>query len=503
LSVRRLTDPREELDVSTMAGPYQGELQKLDDYRWLLPRDDTLGMRTDGLVYADEALMADLKTDAALGQVANVACLPGIVGKSMAMPDCHYGYGFPIGGVAAFDVDEGVISPGGVGYDINCGVRLMRSDLRVGDIQGRLKEIAAAIHHLIPTGAGEKGAVRLSGDEVAEVLEKGPAWAVKRGYGVPQDVEHTEDRGCLPGAQAEVLSQRAYQRGAPQLGTLGGGNHFLEIQAVDAIYDTSLAAAFGFTEVGQVALMIHCGSRGLGHQVCEDALDEMTAAARKYHITLPDKQLACAPVTSPEGQQYLSAMAAAANYAWANRQVIMHFVREAVESVLGQGWRKLGLDLVWDVAHNVAKIEEHQVGGVSKRLCVHRKGATRSFPAGRPELPAVYRQSGQPVLVPGDMGTASYLLVGTQQALQETFGSTCHGAGRVLSRTAAIKKHPSQVVRQALEAQGIVVRATGRDTLAEEAPDAYKDIDRVVEVCHEAGLSRKVARLRPLAVIKG
>ncbi len=486
-----------------MAAPYQGELQKLDDYRWLLPRDDSVGMRTDGLVYADEALMADLRTDAALGQVANVACLPGIVGKSMAMPDCHYGYGFPIGGVAAFEVDEGVISPGGVGYDINCGVRLVRSDLRVDDMRGRLRDIAAAIHRLIPTGAGEKGAVRLSGDEVAEVLTRGPSWAVKRGYGVPEDIEHTEDRGCLPGADAGALSQRAYQRGAPQLGTLGGGNHFLEIQAVDTIYDEKLAGAFGIAEVDQVCLMIHCGSRGLGHQVCEDALDTMAQAARKYGLNLPDRQLACAPVTSPEGQHYLSAMAAAANYAWANRQVIMHFVREALETVLGQGWRMLGLRLVWDVAHNVAKIEEHQVGGVSRRLCVHRKGATRSFPAGRPELPEAYRAIGQPVLVPGDMGSASYLLVGTQQALDETFGSTCHGAGRVLSRTAAIKKHPSQAVRRALEAQGIVVRATGRDTLAEEAPDAYKDIDRVVEVCHEAGLSRKVARLRPLAVIKG
>ncbi|NPV49480.1 MAG: RtcB family protein [Armatimonadetes bacterium] len=486
-----------------MAGPYQGELQKLDDYRWLLPRDESLGMRTDGIVYADEALMADLRTDAALGQVANVACLPGIVGRSMAMPDCHYGYGFPIGGVAAFDVDTGIISPGGVGYDINCGVRLVRSDLEIAEVQGRLKDIAAAIHNLIPTGAGEKGAVRLSDHEVAEVLAKGPAWAVKRGYGVPEDVEHTEDRGCLPGADVGALSQRAYQRGAPQLGTLGGGNHFLEIQVVDAIYDDKLAAAFGITAPDQVCLMIHCGSRGLGHQVCEDALDEMAQAARRYGISLPDRQLACAPVNSPEGQRYLSAMAAAANYAWANRQVIMHFVREAMESVLGQGWQKLGLHLVWDVAHNVAKIEEHRVGGVSKRLCVHRKGATRSFPPGRPELPAAYRETGQPVLVPGDMGSASYLLVGTQQALEETFGSTCHGAGRVLSRTAAIKKHPSQAVRKALEAQGIVVRATGRDTLAEEAPDAYKDIDRVVEVCHGAGLSSKVARLRPVAVIKG
>ncbi|MEN6404255.1 MAG: RtcB family protein, partial [Armatimonadia bacterium] len=299
------------------------------------------------------------------------------------------------------------------------------------------------------------------------------------------------------------LSKRAYERGAPQLATLGGGNHFLEIQVVDAIYDEKTARAFGIDELGQVCVMIHCGSRGLGHQVCEDALDVMAMAVRKYGISLPDRQLVCAPVTSPEAQHYLAGMAAAANYAWANRQAIMHFVREAFERVMGKGWQALGLDLVWDVAHNVAKLEEHRVVGVSKRLCVHRKGATRSFPAGRPELPADYRPLGQPVLVPGDMGSASYLLVGTPSALEASWGSTCHGAGRVLSRHAAIKKHPSGEVRRQLEAQGIVVRASGRDTLAEEAPDAYKDVDRVVEVCHQAGLSLKVARLRPLAVVKG
>jgi len=421
----------------------------------------------------------------------------------MAMPDCHYGYGFPIGGVAAFDAAEGIVSPGGVGYDINCGVRLVRTDLTADEIRPHLQKLASAINATIPAGAGEKGPLRLSSDQLAEVLVQGPAWVVKQGYGVPDDVEHTEDRGVIPGADAEAISKRAYERGAPQLATLGGGNHFLEIQVVDAIYDETLARAFGVDEVGQATVMIHCGSRGLGHQVCEDALDTMTAAARKYDINLPDKQLACAPVSSPEGQHYLAGMAAAANYAWANRQAIMHFVREAFEQVLGRGWQQLGLDLVWDVAHNIAKLEEHMVAGQSRRLCVHRKGATRAFPAGRPELPAVYRQTGQPVLVPGDMGSASYLLVGTEAALEQTWGSTCHGAGRVLSRTAAIKKHPSAQVRRELEAQGIVVRASGRDTLAEEAPDAYKDVDRVVEVCHQAGLSRKVARLRPLAVVKG
>jgi len=484
-----------------MAAPYTGMIEQLDATRFRLPQSGD--MRVDGVVYADEELFKDLRHDAALGQVANVACLPGIVGPSMAMPDCHYGYGFPIGGVAAFDADEGVVSPGGVGYDINCGVRLLRSDLTVDEVRPHLPKLVTAINASIPAGAGEKGPLRLNGGQLADVLTQGPAWVVKQGYGVPEDVEHTEDRGRMPGADPEALSQRATERGAPQLATLGGGNHFLEIQAVDAIYDERLAREFGVHEVGQVTIMIHCGSRGLGHQVCEDALDVMTAAARKYDIALPDKQLACAPVSSPEGQRYLAGMAAAANYAWANRQAIMHFVREACEQVLGRGWQKLGLDLVWDVAHNIAKLEEHTVGGVSRRLCVHRKGATRAFPAGRPELPAAYRQTGQPVLVPGDMGSASYLLAGTDEALERTWGSTCHGAGRVLSRTAAIKKHPSAQVRRELEAQGIVVRASGRDTLAEEAPDAYKDVDRVVAVCEQAGLSRKVARLRPLAVVKG
>lgn len=484
-----------------MPNTYTGQIEQLDAQRWRLPKIDC--MRVDGIVYADEELFKDIRGDASLAQVANVACLPGIVGASMAMPDCHYGYGFPIGGVAAFDAEEGVVSPGGVGYDINCGVRLMRSDLTLDEVRPQLQQLATEISRTIPAGAGEKGPLRLNSEQLSEVLVTGPTWVVKQGYGVPEDIEHTEDGGQLPGADPEALSQRAYTRGAPQLATLGGGNHFLEIQAVDTIYDEKLAREFGIEDVGQVTVMIHCGSRGLGHQVCEDALDSMAEAARKYNIALPDKQLACAPVPSPEAQHYLAGMAAAANYAWANRQAIMYYVREAFEQVLGRGWQKLGLRLVWDVAHNIAKLEEHSVGGHSRRLCVHRKGATRSFAPGRPELPAFCRALGQPVLVPGDMGSASYLLVGTQEAMAQTWGSTCHGAGRVLSRSAAIKKHPSGEVRRQLEEMGIVVRAAGRSTLAEEAPDAYKDVDRVVEVCHQAGLSRKVARLRPLAVVKG
>lgn len=478
-------------------------LEQLDDYRWRLPRDPERGMLTDGLIFADRELAAVLPTEGALQQVANVACLPGIVGDSLAMPDIHHGYGFPIGGVAAFDMTEGVVSPGGVGYDINCGVRLLTSGLQLEEVRRHLPRLVAAISARIPVGAGEKGSVRLGPAELTEVLEKGAGWAVQHGYGVEADLEHMEDRGCLPGADPEELSDRARQRGVPQLGTLGGGNHFLEVQEVEAIYDPSTARAFGVREVGQVCLMLHSGSRGLGHQVCEDALDVMRGAVRKYGFDLPDRQLACAPVSSPEGQRYLAAMSAAANYAWANRQVMMHFMREAFEEVLGRGWPALGLDLVWDVSHNIARLEDHQVGGHSRRLCVHRKGATRAFPAGRPELPADYRRLGQPVLVPGDMSSGSYLLVGGEASLRESWGSACHGAGRVLSRQAAIRLQPSAEVRRELEDRGMVVHASGRHTLAEEAPAAYKDVDQVVEVCHQVGLARKVARLRPWAVIKG
>lgn len=487
-----------------MANRFLGTIEQIDDYRWRLPQDKNRGMLTEGIVYADEVLMEDLRTDAALDQVANVACLPGIVGPSLAMPDCHYGYGFPIGGVAAFDVQEGIVSPGGVGYDINCGVRLVRTDLEQGDVASSLEAIAAEIMRRVPAGAGEKGAIRLAEKELHAVLEQGPQWVVKNhGMGTLDDLERTEDRGCIPGADPEALSSRALGRGAPQLATLGGGNHFIEVQVVDEVYDEKTARAFGIDATGQVTVMIHSGSRGLGHQVCEDAIDVMTQAARRYDITLPDRQLACAPVSSPEGQHYLSAMAAAANYAWANRQCIMHCVREAFSTVLRQGPAALGMDLVWDVAHNVAKIEEHGVGGTSRRLCVHRKGATRAFAAGRPELPAVYRTTGQPVIVPGDMGTASYLLVGTEEAMAQTWGSTCHGAGRRLSRKAAIRRHQKGEVRRELETKGIVVRAVGRDTLSEEAPDAYKDVNRVVATCAGAGITRTVARLRPVAVMKG
>ncbi len=486
-----------------MAQQYSGKLERLDAFRWRIPQNRTAGMLTEGLIYADDELMAAMRHDPALQQVANVACLPGIVGRSLAMPDFHYGYGFPIGGVAATSVEEGVISPGGVGYDINCGVRLLRSDLTVDEVKPRLKLLIDQVFRDVPCGVGEKGKLRIKDSELDEVLTRGAQWAVKRGLGTPADIEVTEERGAYPGARPEVLSARARQRGCPQIGTLGGGNHFLEIQVVDQIYDAAEAAALGIDAAGQITVMIHTGSRGLGYQVCDDSLEQMQDATRKYGLELPDRQLACAPVQSEEGQRYLGAMACAANYAWANRQAITHWVREAFEQVFGRGADQLGLDLVYDVAHNIAKIERHPVQGQERELCVHRKGATRSFGPGRPEVPERYRHLGQPVIVPGDMGTASFLLLGTEQAMAETFGSTCHGAGRQMSRTQALKLQRSQQVFEKLRGQGITVKSAGRKTLAEEAPEAYKDVDRVVETCHGAGISRKVCRLRPLGVMKG
>ncbi len=486
-----------------MAKQFEGQLERLDDYRWRVPRDANAGMRTDGILYADEELLKDLRTDPALGQVANVACLPGIIGSSLAMPDCHYGYGFPIGGVAAFDLDEGVISPGGVGYDINCGVRLLRTDLAVAEVSERLDALCDRIFHKVPSGVGGKGEMRLSEKDLRQVLVQGARWAVRQGYGTEDDLEVTEEHGELAGADPSALSERALKRGRPQLGTLGSGNHFLEVQRVDEIYDPEAASRLGILEPDQVAVMIHTGSRGLGYQVCDDSLPPMQQAAGKYGIELPDRQLACAPVQSPEGQRYFSAMACAANYGWCNRQIITHRVREAFEKVLRVGAERIGLQLVYDVAHNVAKFEDHAVEGETRRLCVHRKGATRAFGPGRPEVPQRYRDLGQPVLVPGDMGTASYLLLGTETAMQETWGSTCHGAGRRMSRKAALRYQQGSEVLEKLNRQDIVVRSAGKKTLAEEAPEAYKDVDRVVEVCHEAGISRRVARLCPLAVVKG
>lgn len=478
-------------------------IQKIDDYRWRIPKSYKSGMLTDGVVFATERMLEQIKKDEALEQVANVAFLPGIVGNSMAMPDIHWGYGFPIGGVAAMDYETGVVSPGGVGYDINCGVRFLRSDLTLKDVKGRVSDIIDQLYINVPTGVGGEGRIRVDENELKQVMRKGSKWMVEQGIGWPEDLEVSEQGGAMDIADPETVSKEAIKRGRPQLGTLGAGNHFLEVQVVEEIYDEDAASAFGITEPGQVTVMIHTGSRGFGHQVCDDSLRVMQRAAVKYGINLPDRQLACAPVRSEEGQAYLAAMACAANFAWANRQAIAHWVRESFERVLGAGAHKLGLHQVYDVAHNMAKIETHEVDGKPRKLCVHRKGATRAFGPGDPNIPKQYRHIGQPVIVPGDMGRYSFLLVGTETAMKRTWGSTCHGAGRVMSRHEAIKRMRGKDVQEELAARGIIVKAKGRDTLSEEASYAYKDVADVVETCEGADISRIVAKLRPLGVAKG
>ncbi len=477
------------------------KLQKIDEWRWRIPREGD--MRTEGLVYASRAMIRALQQEQALEQVRNVATLPGIVGPALAMPDIHWGYGFPIGGVAAFDAEHGVVSPGGVGYDINCGVRLLRSELEADALQPKLENLANSLFQKVPSGVGShRSDLRLTRTEERHVLELGADWAVRQGFGNDTDLDHIEARGTLPGADPDLVSERAMERGRNQLGTLGSGNHFLEIQRVETIHDEEAARALGLFP-GQVTVSIHTGSRGLGYQVCDDFLKVMQRAARKYEISLPDRQLCCAPLQSPEARDYLAAMAGAANYAFANRQMITSQVRETFEQVLQLSPADLRLSVIYDVCHNIAKWEEHQVDGKKRRLCVHRKGATRAFPPGHPETPAAYRHIGQPVLIPGDMGRYSYVMLGTEAALAETFGSSCHGAGRVLSRRAAKKRARGHDIIAELAAQGILVRAAGRATVAEEIPEAYKDVAEVVNVMEQAGLGRIVARLKPLAVIKG
>jgi len=475
--------------------------ERIHDFCWRIPRQGK--MRVDGIVYASRRMLDAIREDESIKQVMNVATLPGIVGASLAMPDIHSGYGFPIGGVAAFDAEEGIISPGGVGYDINCGVRLLRSELEAKDFTDSTRALVSRLFQDIPSGVGSRrGDTRFGRDDLRRILKDGARWALSRGFGDADDLLHTETGGCIAGADPEAISDRAMERGAGQAGTLGSGNHFVEIQAVDEIYDEVAANAMGLFQ-GQMVFSIHTGSRGLGHQVCEDSIEAMISASRKYRIEIPDKQLCCAPVSSPEGRRYFAAMAAAANFAFANRQTIAHQVRLAVEEALCMAPREHGISTVYDVAHNIAKFEEHMVGGVSRRLCVHRKGATRAFPAFHPEVPAVYREIGQPVLIPGDMGRYSFVLVGTKRAMDETFGSTCHGAGRLMSRHAAKKACRGRDIQAELAEKGIVVRGASRGTIAEEAPLAYKDVADVVEAVEMAGISRKVARLRPMGVVKG
>jgi tRNA-splicing ligase RtcB len=482
---------------------WHGNFIKVDNYRYKIPKTYKPAMKTDGLIYASEKMLEKIKEDNAPEQVANVATLPGIVGCALAMPDIHWGYGFPIGGVAAFDVQNGIISPGGVGYDINCGVRLVRTDLREKDITGKVQELVRFLFNTIPSGVGAKGKIQIDEREVKEVLLRGAKWALKKGFGWNEDIERIEEHGALDGADPEQVSQRALIRGKPQLGTLGAGNHFLEIQTVVDIYDRETAQAMGIFDVGQITVMIHTGSRGLGYQVCDDNVRVLGKVTRTYGIEIPDRQLACAPIQSPEGKSYFSQMACAANYAWANRQCIMHWVREVFEKTLGQSAEKLGMHLIYDVAHNIAKFEEHTIDRTKKSLCVHRKGATRAFVAGHSAVPSIYKDIGQPVIIPGDMGTHSYLLLGTDQAMHETFGSTCHGAGRVMSRTKALEKTRGRHIEKELAQRGIVVLSASDKVLREEVPEAYKDIDMVVDAVHEAGISKKVARMKPLGVVKG
>jgi tRNA-splicing ligase RtcB (3'-phosphate/5'-hydroxy nucleic acid ligase) len=479
--------------------PYK--LVQIDEVRWEIPK--TGKMRVPGLIFTDSRTLPDIEKDQSADQVYNVAHLPGIIGRSMAMPDVHWGYGFPIGGVAAFDLDEGVVSPGGVGYDINCGVRLGLTGLSRDQVIPRIRELIDALFSKVPCGLGSRGGIKLNKKEMAGVLINGAAWAVSEGMGDESDLERIEEHGALPGADPSIISDRAYERGRDQLGTLGSGNHFLEIGFIQEIFDEKTALEWGIFP-GQVTLMVHSGSRGFGYQVCDEFLARMVKSVMKEGIELPDKQLACTRLNTNLARDYLAAMAAAANYAFANRQILMYLARTAWEESLGIAPRELKFRLLYDVCHNIAKVETHKVNGSQKKVCVHRKGATRAFPANHPALPQLYRSTGQPVLIPGDMGRASYILAGEQGSMEESFGSACHGAGRLLSRHEAVRRTKGRAVERELQDQAAVYpRWVGRKTLREEVPEAYKDVSLVVDVVQRAGLARKVAKIKPMGVVKG
>ncbi len=478
-------------------------LERIDPNRWRIPMSYHPDMRVPGMVYADDELIELMREDNALQQVVNVATLPGIVGHSLAMPDIHWGYGFPVGGVAATDAEEGVISPGGIGFDINCGVRLLATNLLRDQIKGQVDRLADELFNTLPSGVGTDGKRRLNPDEMREVMLRGAAWAIEEGYGFPEDLELTEENGCLAGANPEAVSKHAIQRGISQLGSLGSGNHFCEVQVVDHIYDEQAARALGIAQKGQIVVTIHCGSRGFGHQVAQDFISLAESKQKDYGFNLVDRQLACLPLNSPEGQQYLGAMACAANFAWANRQLLMHGVREAFSAVFGRKARAKELPMVYDVCHNIAKIEEYEIAGQMRRVCVHRKGATRAFPPQHPALPEKYREVGQPVLIPGDMGRYSFVLVGAPGSMEQSFGTCCHGAGRRQSRTAAKKSLSPRDLLDQLAARGVTIRVHSKNLLTEEAPQAYKDAQQVVNVVHNAGLAKLVVRVKPVIVIKG
>ncbi len=479
-----------------------GIFKRLSDWRWEVPQSYKTGMRVPGVVYASEEMLPSIEHEQALDQVANVAFLPGILKYSLAMPDIHWGYGFPIGGVAAMRPSDGVVSPGGVGFDINCGVRLLRTNLTIKDVLPRIMELVDTLFRSIPSGVGARGKLKVNEKELNQLLTAGSRWAVERGLGEGEDIYLTEENGRLNGADPTLVSARAKERGEPQLGTLGSGNHFVEVQRVAEIYDVDKAAVMGVREKDQVLVLIHTGSRGLGHQVCTDYVKVFDASATKYHIDLPDRQLACAPIESDEGRKYLAAMAAAANFAWVNRQCIAHWVREAFNSVFGSPAGST-IAQIYDVAHNIAKMEEHTIDNKKMTACVHRKGATRAFPPGHRDIPEIYRSIGQPVLIPGDMGRYSFVAVGTETAMKETFGSTCHGAGRLQSRHQAKKAMLGRDLLDSLAKRGITVRVGNVASIAEEASYAYKDVADVVEVTHNAGISLKVFRSEPIGVVKG
>jgi tRNA-splicing ligase RtcB len=478
------------------------DLQRINEYEWEIPRSFRQDMRVPVRIFATRRLLEKVLEDKSLEQAVNAATLPGLVGRVLVMPDMHQGYGFPIGGVAATRYPEGVISPGAIGYDINCGVRLLASQIEFEAVKSLTSDLATALDHFCPSGVGEKGTLRMSEQELETVCREGSHWAKKQGFATEADVRRTEESGRLEGADPSKVSKRAKERGRPQLGTLGAGNHFIEIDVVDQIFDPRAAQVMGLQE-GYIVVQIHCGSRGFGHQICTDYVQEFQGAVKRYGIHLPDRELVCAPLNSPEGQSYLGAMRCAANYAFANRQVLAHNARQAFESVLAGKIKNWHLHQVYDIAHNMGKLETHEVNGEKIKVCVHRKGATRAFGPGAPGLPEEYLEIGQPVLVPGSMGTASWVLVGTQASMDLTFGSTCHGAGRVMSREKAKKQVRGETLRQELEAEGIRVRAGSMAGLAEEAPLAYKDVDAVVETVTGAEIASKVARLRPVAVVKG
>jgi tRNA-splicing ligase RtcB (3'-phosphate/5'-hydroxy nucleic acid ligase) len=484
-------------------GPFTGPLEPIGNCCYRIPKEYRKGMRVDGRIFATEKLLESIRKDQAPDQVANVATLPGIQTASLAMPDIHWGYGFCIGGVCATDPAEGgVISPGGVGYDINCGVRLVKTNLFLEEVKPRIRELVKGLFYTVPTGAGRTGRFKFDNTETRRLMGEGPRFVVNRDLGVLNDLEHTESHGLIRDGDPHEVSDHAVKRGSEQCGTLGSGNHFLEVQVVDAILDEDVAKVFGL-ELNQVCVMIHSGSRGLGYQVCDDALAAFRNCPAKYGIELPDRQLACAPVDTPEGRKYIAAMRAAANFGFCNRQLLMQQAREVFASVFGRKWQDLGMDLLYDVAHNIAKLEEHVVDGKRKKVWVHRKGATRAFPAGHPEVPEQFRAVGQPVIIPGDMGRASWVLVGSAGSMEKTFGSTCHGAGRSMSRTAAKLDAGGRRIDKELESRGVIAMASSRFGLAEEQPKAYKNVDDVVDAVHQADLSRKVARMRPIGVIKG